>query len=63
MTERGKFHDKYLKNLAAEASDEITGPRLTVHIKKAATARCPSTGELVARNTDTFKRMERRLAP
>jgi hypothetical protein len=63
MTERGQFHDKYLRQLAADASDEITGPRLTVRIDKAAVARCPSTGELVARNTDTFKQMERRLAP
>ncbi|MCX7561098.1 hypothetical protein OS190_16130 [Sulfitobacter sp. F26204] len=63
MTERGKYHDKYLRQLAADASDRITGPRLTVRIDKATVARCPATGELVARDSDTFKKLEHRLAP
>lgn len=62
MTECGKFHDKYLRQLASDASDEITGPRLTARIDKATVARCPSTGERVDRDSDTFKRLERRLA-
>lgn len=63
MAEQGKFHDKYLRNLARDASDRITGPRLTARIERASVARCPSTGEMVGRDTDTFKKMERRLAP
>jgi hypothetical protein len=63
MAEQGKFHDKYLRQLAADASDRITGPRLTASIDRASVARCPTTGERVDRNTDTFKRLERRLAP
>ncbi|MHC0054150.1 hypothetical protein [Actibacterium sp. D379-3] len=63
MTERGKFHDKYLRQLASDASDEITGPRLTARIDRASVVRCPSTGEKVGRDSDTFKRLERRLAP
>lgn len=61
----GKFHEKYLRQLAAEsdASDRVTGPRITVHIEKATFARCPSTGERVGRESDTFKKMERRRAP
>lgn len=63
MAEQGKFHDKYLRNLVRDASDRITGPRLTARIERASVARCPSTGERVGRDTDTFKRLERRLAP
>lgn len=62
MTEPGKFHDKYLRQLAADACDRITGPRLTARIERASVARCPSTGERVGRDTDTFKRMENRFA-
>lgn len=62
MTERGKFHDKYLRQLASDASDRITGPRLTANICNATVARCPSTGERVDRDSDTFKRLECRLA-
>lgn len=63
MSEQGKFHDKYLRNLAANASDRITGPRLTACVERASVVRCPSTGKRLGRDTDTFKRMERRLAP
>ena len=63
MAEQGKFHDKYLRQLAANASDRISGPRLTARIERASVVRCPSTGERVGRDTDTFKRLERRLAP
>lgn len=63
MAEWGKFHDKYLRQLAADASDRISGPRLTARIERASLVRCPSTGERVGRETDTFKRLERRLAP
>jgi hypothetical protein len=63
MAELGRFHEKYVRQLAANVSDEITGPRLTVHIDKATVARCPSTGERVGRESDTFKKLERRRAP
>ncbi len=63
MSEQGKFHDKYLRQLASDASNEISGPRLTARIDRASIVRCPATGERVGRDTDTFKRMERRLAP
>lgn len=62
MTERGKSHDKYLRQLATDASDEVTGPRLACRIDRATAAHCPSTGKLVDRGFDTFQRMERRLA-
>ncbi len=59
----GKFHDKYLRQLASDASDDITGPRLTLDIRKASVVRCPKTGELIGRDSDTFKKMEAHFAP
>lgn len=63
MSEQGKFHDKYVKQLVGDASDEITGPRLTANIRKANRIRCPQSGELAGRDTDQFRRMEVRFAP
>lgn len=63
MAEQGKFHDKYLRQLAADASDRISDPRLTVRLERASVARCPTTGERVDRDSDTFKRMENRFVP
>lgn len=63
MNEHGQFHEKYLKNLVGDASDTTSGPRLTASIDRASVVRCPSSGEKVGRDSDTFKRLERHLAP
>lgn len=52
-----------MRQLLRGVSDKITGPRLTARIDRASVARCPKTGERVERQSETFKKMERRLAP
>lgn len=50
VTETGARTDRY-------------GPKLTMNLARASAVRCPRSGKLMTRDTDTFKRMEARLAP